>query len=123
MGAREELEHKTKISIRKKHTAYTPDFTAIELPSLCVTQTDTNICSHTLFFSNNSSHKPPDINIFKNINMTIHKSAHSSNVFTWHQKWERHCHTCWLPHIYLLGHKMDTSMTNNDHITKGHGSE
>lgn len=96
MGTREELEHKTKIRKKKKqhyeHTAYATDSPAFEILNH-VTHRRTQIYVHILYFFNSSSHKPPDINIFKNINMTIHKSAHSSNVFTWHQKWKLHIWT------------------------------
>lgn len=87
---------------------HTRDFPAIKIHSLCVTQTPAyvNICLHTLFF-HNYSHKPPDINILKYINMTIHKCAHSSNVVYPAQEMETVIHVGHCTLIYLLGHTMD----------------
>ncbi len=93
---------------RKKKTTTTDNTLSIEQTSLTfqlsrysayVPQTDTNTCSHTLFFqffSQASRYKY----ILKNINMTIHKSTHSSNVFIWHQKWKlSHVGYCTLTHL------------------------
>ena len=98
MGTREEPGNKTKIR-KKNHNIDCTPHNPVH-PVYTDTDMSVSICSHVLFF-NYSSHKPPDINIFKNINMTIHKCAHSSRVSTWHQKWKRRRHTCWLLHIDL----------------------
>lgn len=83
MGLREELEHKDKKknTHTTPHTHLTPDFQLVFNRH----QYMLTYFIFSIHFAQASRYK-----YIQNINMTTHERTHSSNVFTWHQKWKLH---------------------------------